>query len=88
MQIFRGVPPAEFDGEIAPWVIAKDGAGAKGETQFRIRTGDVNDKVSIKGKPSLTSQLRGTGVRNLQYDRDRFIRYARNMVQARAGRAA
>ena len=85
---FRGVPPAEFKGEIAIRVIAKDDAGAKAETQFRVRIGDANDKVALKGKPSLTSQLRGTGVRNLQYDRDRFIRYARNTAQARTGRAA
>ena len=81
---FKGIPPAQFKGEIAIKVIAKDDAGTQVETAFSIRVGDVNEKIVLRGKPSLTSQLRAHGTGGLESQRDRFIRHARSLAQSRA----
>ena len=59
---FRGVPPEGLRGEITIRLIARDNTGAQVETVFRIRIVEGgNDKLSIKGKPSLTRQLADAG---------------------------
>ena len=83
---FKGIPPAQFKGEIAIRVIAKDDNGSIAETQFRIRVGDPNDKTSHNGKPSLTSQLRHSGFAAVRADRERFVGHARSIAQARSAR--
>jgi hypothetical protein len=59
---FRGVPPEGFKGEVVIKVVARDNAGAEVETVFRLRVNEVGqDKLSLKGKASLTRQLADAG---------------------------
>jgi len=75
---FKGVPPTNFQGELLIKVIARDEAGRQAETIVRIRVGEKAEQVSLKGKPTLTAQLKAQGVFAWKAERDNLVQQARD----------
>ena len=73
---FRGVPPPTFEGELVIKVLARDEDGRQAETTIRVRV-NKGDKVSLKGKPSLSAQLREHDVFSWKLERDQVIKQVR-----------
>jgi hypothetical protein len=49
--------PEDFRGELKIRLIARDNQGNQVEVEFSIRIGDSVEKISIRGKPSLSAQI-------------------------------
>ena len=73
---FKGIPPESYKGELAIRVRATDNYGNQIETQFRIRVGDVYDRLGDVGKPSLTAQLKSHGSQKLMSEQIRISQLA------------
>jgi len=82
---FTGVPEG-FVGELLIKVIARDEQGRQAETVIRIRVGNPAADVLLKGKPTLTAQLKAQGVFAWKAERDHLLQHAREAAQQRAER--
>jgi hypothetical protein len=49
--------PEDFRGELKIRLIARDNQGNQVEVEFSIRIGDSVEKISLRGKPSLSAQI-------------------------------
>lgn len=86
---FKGMPPNHFTGELTIKVIARDDAGRQAETIVRIRVGEAVDRISLRGKPSLSAQFGASDLKSWKSERDKLIEQARrSTLKARASRVA
>jgi len=62
-------------------VIARDDAGRQVEAVVRIRVGEKADQLSVKGKPTLTAQLKEQSVFAWKAERDNLVKQSRDASQ-------
>lgn len=74
---FSGQPEG-FRGELRIRLIARDNQGNQVEVEFSIRIGDSVEKISIRGKPSLSAQI---ALANRLGERDRLLLAMRQPVK-------
>jgi hypothetical protein len=70
--------PENFRGELKIRLIARDNLGNQVEVEFSVRIGDSVEKISIRGKPSLSAQI---ALANRPWNQDRSLLTMRQPVK-------